>query len=124
MPRIPSIISANVGMKEGSWPRVELADRTLTQSCFDVAIVFQHRNLVARQPDITFDAVRAQLEAKLECFDRVFRRMCSTAAVCEGDRILNVRRKTLLHTAGILPVDRWLDAIRRHPRLSDAADHL
>jgi hypothetical protein len=60
--------------------------------------VVEDGHAVGGDPDVAFQARGAQFESQFEAGQGVLRGMGSRPAVTEGDRVVEERRKALLHT--------------------------
>jgi sec-independent protein translocase protein TatB len=78
-----------------------LTDLTLAEAGLDDAIMVQNGDAIAREPHVTFEAVRTELERQFEGSKGVFWSMCPGPTMGEGSRGIEQGRKSLLHGASV-----------------------
>ena len=77
----------------------DVADRPLAPADPHDAVVVEHRDAVAGQPDVALEPGRAEAQAQREGLERVLRGVGAGAAMGEPDGSFEERREPLLHAS-------------------------
>jgi hypothetical protein len=81
----------------GKVSAVEVGDRSLAPTDPHDAVVIEHRDAVAGQPDVALEPGGAEAKAQLEGLQGVLRSMGASTAMSEPDGPFEERREPLLH---------------------------